>query len=60
MSLAVWVILGFLMLLTVGLVLGAAKLERRQQDWEWLHPPNEDGDGISILRDDDPDGTCTR
>ena len=59
MSLTVWVILGVLALFCVALVLGCAKLEKMQARREWLHPP-EDDDGISILKDDDPDGDCTR
>ena len=59
MSLAAYCLLGLLAVMTLFLVLGAAKLERMQIYREWLHPP-EDDDGISILKDDDPDGNCTR
>lgn len=59
MTTMVTVLLGLLGILTVCLVFGAAKLEREQIRREWLHPP-EDDDGVSILRDDDPDGDCTR
>ena len=52
MRLTVWVILGFLMLLTVGLVLGAAKLEQQQLRNRWIHPPDDD-DGVSILEDEE-------
>lgn len=59
MATLAWCGLGILALFTVFLVLGSFKLERRQIYREWLHPP-EDDDGISILKDDDPDGNCTR
>ena len=54
-----YVLLGLLGVLTVCLVLGAAKLERRATEWQWLHPPNEDEDGV-FLMEDDPDGENTR
>lgn len=60
MTTMAYVLLGFLGVLTVLLVFGAAKLERRQQAWEWLHPPNEDEDGVFLMEEDDPDGQNTR
>ena len=59
MTTMVYILLGALAALTLCLVFGAAKLEREQIRREWLHPP-EDDDGVSILKDDDPDGDCTR
>ena len=59
MKTAVYIILGLVTVMTLCLVLGSIKLERRQQAWEWLHPP-EDDDGVSILKNEDPDGDCTR
>ena len=61
MTTMAYVLLGLLGIMTVCLVFGAAKLEQQQLRIrrEWLHPP-EDDDGVSILRDDDPDGECTR
>lgn len=61
MATTAYVLLGFLGILTICLVFGAAKLEQQQLriQREWLHPPEGD-DGVSILRDDDPDGDCTR
>lgn len=61
MTSVVYGLIGILAILTVCLVFGAAKLERQQLRIrrEWLHPP-EDDDGVSILKDDDPDGDCTR
>lgn len=60
MSTLAWFFLGLLALVTVGLVVGAARLERRQQEWEWLHPPNEDEGGVFLMEEDDPDGENTR
>lgn len=51
MAVCMYVVLGLIAVLTVCLVFGATKLERRQQDWEWLHPPNDDG--ITLLEDID-------
>lgn len=61
MTTMAYVLLGALAVMTVCLVFGAAKLEQQQLRIrrEWLHPP-EDDDGVSILRDDVPDGDCTR
>lgn len=58
MAVLAWFGVGALVFLTVCLVAGAVKADR-PRGWEWLHPP-EDDDGVSILKDDDPDGTCTR
>ncbi len=33
--------------------LAIADLERRQEKWEWMHPPDDDGDGITEAKDDD-------
>lgn len=41
MKIAVYIVLGLVTVMTLCLVLGAVKLERRQQDWEWLHPPED-------------------
>lgn len=41
MTTVVYVLIGALFVLAFMLVFGAAKLERRQQDWEWLHPPED-------------------
>ena len=35
----------------------ASKMSRMEE--RWLHPPDDD-DGISILKEEDPDGDCTR
>lgn len=59
MSTLAWIGLGLLVLGTIGLVVGAGTLERKAAALEWLHPP-EDDDGVRILKDDDPDGNCTR
>lgn len=53
MDIMAYVVLGILAAMAVCLVLGAAKLERRQQAWEWLHPPNEDEDGVFLMEDED-------
>lgn len=61
MSLTAWVILGLIAMLTVGLVVCAVKLERKATEWHWLHPPNEDDDGVFLMEEeDDPDGQNTR
>lgn len=35
---------------------GAAKLERRAERWEryekFMHPPDDDGDGVTLLEED--------
>ena len=56
MSIGAWIILSVIVLLTVWLVFGAVKLERKATEWEWLHPPEEEEDGVFILKEDDPDG----
>lgn len=61
MTTMAYVILGALGVMTVLLVFGAAKLERRATEWQWLHPPNEDEDGVFLMEeDDDPDGQNSR
>lgn len=36
---------------------GASEIERRAERWEryekWLHPPDDDDDGVSLLEDND-------
>lgn len=36
---------------------GASEIERRAERWEryekWLHPPDDNGDGVSLLEDND-------
>lgn len=57
-----WIVLGVLIVLVALLVIGTVHLERKQQEWTWLHPPNEDEDGVFLLdeEDDDPDGQNSR
>ena len=55
-----WIVLGVMVLLVVLLVVGTMRLEHKQQEWAWLHPPNEDSDGVFLLEEDDPDGENTR
>lgn len=52
MTTMAYVALGILAAMAVCLVLGAVKLERRQQAWEWLHPPNEDEDGVFLMEEE--------
>lgn len=56
MTTMAYVLLGLLVMLTVCLVLGAAKLERRATEWQWLHPPNDDGISILEVEDDADSG----
>lgn len=49
MSLTAWAVLGILALFVVVLVVCSIVLERKQIEWERLHPP--DDDGISLLED---------
>lgn len=56
------ILLCIMVLVAVGLVIfclmfAASRMSRLEE--RWLHPPDDD-DGVSILRDDDPDGDCTR
>lgn len=60
MTTAEWIALAILILLGTMIVIGVVRLEKRRTAWNWLHPPNEDEDGVCILKDDDPDGENTR
>ena len=60
MATMTWIVLGVVAAFTVGLVLAAVKLERKATEWAWLHPPNEDEDGVFLMEEDDPDGENTR
>ena len=39
------------------IVAGAVKLERRAENWEryerFMHPPDDNGDGVTLLEDND-------
>lgn len=48
------------LLCLVGLMLmcaGAAEIERRADRWvryeRWMHPPDDNGDGVTLLEEDD-------
>lgn len=51
------VILTLLCISAALLVAGAAKLERRAERWEryerFMHPPDDEGDGVTLLKEDD-------
>ena len=59
MTRAEWIAVAILVLMAVLMIIIAVKTEKKRREWAWLHPP-EDDDGISILKEDDPDGDCTR
>lgn len=52
MSVAACVLLALLTIMTMGLVIGAAIMERRAAEMKWIHPP-EDDDGVSLLEDEE-------
>ena len=60
MATIAYVLLGAFALFDVLLVVGLSRIERRQQEWQWLHPPNEAEDGVFLMEEDDPDGENTR
>ena len=60
MATLTWIALGAVALLTVGLVVWMVRLERKSTHWAWLHPPNEDDDGVFLMEEDDPDGQNSR
>ena len=53
MLLGILVVVGMMGVCGVLVVLAIADLERRQEKWEWMHPPDDDGDGITEAKDDD-------
>ena len=54
MRIVCYIILGALGILTVLLVIGATKMEKQQleKEWAWMHPPDDNGDGVSLLEDE--------
>ena len=55
MLLGILVVVGMMGVCGVLVVLTIADLERRQERWEWSHPPDDDGDGITEAKDDGQD-----
>ena len=60
MTRAEWIAVALLVLGAVLMVVIAVKVERKRTEWAWLHPPNEDEDGVFLLEEDDPDGENSR
>lgn len=54
-AVAVLIVFGVLCFAAVLLITGASEIERRAERWEryekWLHPPDDNGDGVSLLED---------
>lgn len=55
-ALAVMIVFGLLCLSAILIFAGAAAIERRVERWEryerWMHPPDDNGDGVTLLEDD--------
>ena len=51
------IVFGVLCVTAALLVAGARKLEQRAERWDrysqWLHPPDDGDDGVTLLEDDD-------
>lgn len=54
---AILIVFGFLCLAALLIFAGAAEIERKADRWEhyekWIHPPDEDDDGVTLLKEDD-------
>ena len=53
-------VLAVFLVLTFSAVLiyaGAVEINRRAERWEryekWMHPPDDEGDGVTLLKEDD-------
>lgn len=52
------IVVGVLLILSAVLVFaGAAKLNRKAERWEryerFMHPPDDNGDGVTLIEEDD-------
>ena len=54
-----YVVLGFLCVAFVLIILAACKCAVEEDELMHLHPPDDD-DGVTIRKDDDPDGQYQR
>lgn len=55
MVLGILTVAGLLAVCGALVALAIADLERRQEKWEWNHPPDDGGDGITEVKDDGQD-----
>lgn len=56
MTRAEWIAVALLAAFVTMMICIAVKIERKRTEWTWLHPPNEDDDGVFLMEEDDPDG----
>lgn len=55
MLLGILVVVGMMGVCGVLVVLAIADPERRQEKWGWSHPPEDNDDGVTEVKNDDED-----